>query len=356
VEQPHKGGDAARAPRERALAARACPSAHHPRASSEPPLLARAQAVASVVAPSLQIPTRGLETFHPSRAAALPDEALLFAIGLIQRQLRSVAKAPPAAGAFVCGAGDVTQDPFSAVRVPCVNIESQPGRVGDSGPIADAAGDGGGGASAASGSACAAEGTSAADVAGGVAGNDAANGAADRPAGDQQRLRLVVFQLQQTSVALLVEEEAPNWSQPLWYQQLQAQLVPEMQPIAALLAETAAKLQSVEDVHRFIYFNRLNLVLKSSIRAMRAGLTGRLGLHTEPKQLLNRLHADLTGEHGVREVALQTAGAHGWLVGQASNSRGLYLLLDGRDCSWSEVHQEVQALCAARFSNIFLEG
>lgn len=79
-------------------------------------------------------------------------------------------------------------------------------------------------------------------------------------------------------------------------------------------------------------------------------------MHTEPKHLLNRLHADLTsGEHGVREVALQTAGAHGWLVGHASGARGFYLLLDGRDCSWSEVHQEVQALCTSRFSNIFLE-
>ena len=57
----------------------------------------------------------------------------------------------------------------------------------------------------------------------------------------------------------------------------------------------------------------------------------------------------------MREVALQTAGAHGWLVGHASGARGFYLLLDGRDCSWSEVHQEVQALCTSRFSNIFLE-
>ena len=47
--------------------------------------------------------------------------------------------------------------------------------------------------------------------------------------------------------------------------------------------------------------------------------------------------------------------AHGWLVGHASDSRGFYLLLDGRDCTWSEVHQEVQSLCAQHFSNIFLE-
>ena len=63
-----------------------------------------------MVAPSLQIPTRGLQAFPPSAAAELCDEALLFAIGLLQRQARSVAKPPPAAGSFVCGAGDGTQD------------------------------------------------------------------------------------------------------------------------------------------------------------------------------------------------------------------------------------------------------
>ena len=406
------------------------------------------RAVASVVAPSLQIPTKTLEAFHPSRAASLPDEALLFAIALIQRQLRSVAKSAPAAGGFVCGAADATQDPYSAVRVPAVYIEKQPGTYGSefshpapsNAPEAEAPepsseptpppsppedGEGGGGEAAESSSAAAvaaaiaavdisegaapspaAEGSSKAsgkqpvvESGGGEERDDAGNGgeagsSTDPPpplpldappdgpprrnssdpsslaathfsvsspppgppgAGPLWKYRLVVFQLQQTSIVMLVDEYSPNWTQPSWYSQLQAQIVPELQGLASQLAETQSKLAAVEDNHRFIYFNRLNLVLKSSIRAMRAGLTGRLGLHNEPKQLLNRLHADLSGEHKVREVALQTAGAHGWLVGHASDSRGFYLLLDGRDCTWSEVHQEVQSLCAQHFSNIFLE-
>ena len=54
-------------------------------------------------------------------------------------------------------------------------------------------------------------------------------------------------------------------------------------------------------------------------------------------------------------MALQTAGAHGWLVGHANQSRGFYLLLDGLDCSWNEVHQEVTTLCSTRFAPFFLE-
>ena len=37
----------------------------------------------------------------------------------------------------------------------------------------------------------------------------------------------------------------------------------------------------------------------------------------------------------------------------ASESRAFYLLLEGRECSWSEVHHEVQSLCHVHFSNIY---
>ena len=57
--------------------------------------------------------------------------------------------------------------------------------------------------------------------------------------------------------------------------------------------------------------------------------------------------------HLLRYARLQTPGAHGWLVGHASESRAFYLLLEGRECSWSEVHHEVQSLCHVHFSNIY---
>ena len=127
------------------------------------------------------------------------------------------------------------------------------------------------------------------------------------------RLRLVVFQLEQTSLALLVDEAcAAQWTQPLWYEQLRSLLLPELQPLAAALLDAHGRMGAVEDPHRFIYFNRSNL--KSSIKPTKYGLSGRLGLHAEPRALLNRMHADLTdGGEGVREVALQTPGSHGWL-------------------------------------------
>ena len=49
------------------------------------------------------------------------------------------------------------------------------------------------------------------------------------------------------------------------------------------------------------------------------------------------------------------AASDGWLVGRLSGSREFYMLFDANYTNFSEVHQEVVALCAVHFSNIFLD-
>jgi len=51
----------------------------------------------------------------------------------------------------------------------------------------------------------------------------------------------VVFQLQQAVIALLVDDSSQQWMQPLWYQHLAALLVPELQPLTALLASRSSR-------------------------------------------------------------------------------------------------------------------
>eukprot|EP00900_Chrysochromulina_parva_P020345 jgi/Chrpa1/2944/Chrysochromulina_OHIO_Genome00002271-RA len=163
----------------------------------------------------------------------------------------------------------------------------------------------------------------------------------------------------QAVVTMLVDESAPQWQQPVWYQQLAALLVPELQPLAPLLAETQQRMTQLEEPYRFVYFNRHNLALKSSMRAAKAGAQ-RMGLGAEVKLLLDRVHTDvagggLSGGGRLKEVVLH-AGPAGWIVGRGGGSRGLYVVLDGREYAWSEVLQEVQALMQSHFSNIFLDG
>lgn len=112
-------------------------------------------------------------------------------------------------------------------------------------------------------------------------------------------------------------------------------------------------MSAVEDPYRYVYFNGLNLFLKCSLKAGRAGPAGRLGLSYALNVLLNRLHSDLA-EGEVREVALRS-GSDGWLVGRASGSRVFFLLFDAKYTTLAEVNNEVQSLSAMHFSSIFLE-
>ena len=269
----------------------------------------------------------------------------------------------PAAGSFVCGASDSLQDARSAVRVPCVYIEPQPGGGGGGGGEAsggEASGGAGGGGGGGSGGGAEGGVPAASDgggggsgSSGGESGGSGANGSGGGGGGGGEcdRYRLVVFQLQQVAVAMLVEEASANWAHPLWYQQLAGMLVPELQPLAGLLAEQHTRVAALEEPYRFAYFNKVrgrwqvacggwhaaggmwhaarvhladpcmlacfhqdNLALKCTIRntsSHRPGGHHRLGLSPEARTLLERVHADLKGGGPLTEVHGASRMVHG---------------------------------------------
>ena len=248
-----------------------------------------------------------------SDVSELPDHLLGLVLAQVHRQARTQASARHAAsthqGSFLCGAADPLQDGRSAVRVPALLTEAL----------------------------------------------NAATGVQE-----EAWCRLVVFQVGHTSLALLLEEEPAVWSQPLWYQQLAALLAAELQPLSVQLAEQHARLQALDDPHRYIYFNRLNLAVKCSLRGDKGGgarpgaAAGALRLSSSRLNVvLNRMHADLASGD-TREIALKTA-SDGWLVGRLSGAREFYMLFDAKYTNFSEVHQEVLSLCSLHFSNIFLD-
>ena len=285
--------------------------------------------------------SRRAEEFNAAAAAPLSasDGGLAISLALAHLRLRSAQAAPPLGGAFVVGAGDPMQEGRASVAVPRVFIEEQPGDGGD--------GDDGGGAGAPPAA--------------------AASAAPWRCS----VYRLVVYQLQHTAVALLVDDSAADaWGAPSWYEGVAATLAAELPALSAQLADQHSRHQAHEDPFRYVYFNRLNLAVKTSVRGggsgggggggggggaggARAGRVGRLGLSSALSALLNRTHADLA-EGEVREVALKSS-ADGWLVGQVSGSRELYMLFDAKYTNLSEVHQEMLALKAQNFSNIFMD-
>lgn len=130
-------------------------------------------------------------------------------------------------------------------------------------------------------------------------------------------------------------------------------LVPELQPVSLALAEKHTRTKSIDDPYRYVYFNRRNLYLKCSPKAGRAGPAGRLGLSHTLNASLHQLYADFE-EGKVREVAFRSV-CNGWVVGRTSGSRLFFLWFDASFTSLAEVHNEVQALSAMHFTNIFLD-
>ena len=98
----------------------------------------------------------------------------------------------------------------------------------------------------------------------------------------------------------------------------------------------------------------MNLAVKTaSLLKGRPGLSSRLALSNAIKVIMNRARSDFLEGH-VREVMLKLpSSSDGWLVGRVANGRELYMLTDSKVASMSEVHQELQALRARNFSNIF---
>ena len=73
---------------------------------------------------------------------------------------------------------------------------------------------------------------------------------------------------------------------------------------------TRADLVLPSAFRRFVYFNSDNFALKCSIRnssSHRPGGYHRLGISSEVKELLERVHADLSGERRIHEVRYATA-------------------------------------------------
>uniref|UniRef100_A0A7S0P4V2 CCZ1/INTU/HPS4 third Longin domain-containing protein n=1 Tax=Calcidiscus leptoporus TaxID=127549 RepID=A0A7S0P4V2_9EUKA len=159
--------------------------------------------------------------------------------------------------------------------------------------------------------------------------------------------RLVVFRMQDVTAAILVEDGSSCWTSHGWYQQLGAQLAVELHPLASLLSMEAKRTQLENDAFRFLYFNRINLALKTSLRSSRGALSRTLN------HAMLRAKADLKAGQ-VREAAYKTSD--GWVIARVSGSRELYMVSENKFATLSELHQEVLALSTMHLSHIFLDG
>ena len=153
------------------------------------------------------------------------------------------------------------------------------------------------------------------------------------------------------NLLLVLRLVAPEQDQLLFFEKMQAFIKPRLSAIHQTLEEWMDKragVVSVEDSFRFIYFNSMNLALKSCLPFYQ--------IHSDTLRILNRMHREFSERPDcISERVIQTR-KHQWVVAKSSDQRCLYLLIDGPAESvfnLSQVDEHVQKLTSTVFGNIW---
>jgi len=133
------------------------------------------------------------------------------------------------------------------------------------------------------------------------------------------------------------------------YQQLDAYIVPHLNFLAPILADHYIRKHGNEDQYRYVYFNHMNLAMKTSLKQKGSDLP------RETMKMLNEIHADFETQPSVpSEVLIRTSGDR-WLVGRKSDQREFYVFFDSKNANLLEINEDVRKLSGTYFNNIFID-
>jgi len=107
--------------------------------------------------------------------------------------------------------------------------------------------------------------------------------------------------------------------------------------------------KAADDGFRYLYFNHMNLALKTSINKKATALP------KEVMKLLTELHSEFErSPESVCEVMLKLS-SDGWIVGRKSDRRELFVVIEGRSANLIDATEEIRKLSMSHFGNIFIE-
>ena len=130
---------------------------------------------------------------------------------------------------------------------------------------------------------------------------------------------------------------------------------PQLGNLSSIITEQASKrsIISTDQQYRFVYFNEMNLAIKSSIHAKRS--TTLVSVSPDIMRILVDIHSDLEKSKSGGEIVTKTL-ADCWIVGKKSGCREFFVILNQKNATLVEINEEVQRLMMTSFNNIlFLE-
>jgi hypothetical protein len=165
--------------------------------------------------------------------------------------------------------------------------------------------------------------------------------------GESEPLTLAIYQRQQVSCVLVIDPAVAKEAQ--FHRQLLDTISPHIDQLAPQLAEQTRRKLPPTDDYRFVYFNQMNLALKTSLP--KRGLS----IPRDVQRLLLELHSDFERSSDTSGEAMVKLSADGWVVARKSDRRELYVYVEARNANLIDVSEDIKKLSSTHFANIFID-
>eukprot|EP01095_Lingulamoeba_sp_RSL-Kostka_P001989 TRINITY_DN12839_c0_g1_i1.p1 TRINITY_DN12839_c0_g1~~TRINITY_DN12839_c0_g1_i1.p1 ORF type:complete len:465 (+),score=121.41 TRINITY_DN12839_c0_g1_i1:17-1411(+) len=167
-----------------------------------------------------------------------------------------------------------------------------------------------------------------------------------------KELYLVIFQKKNITCLLLFKDEEPKDIKI--YKQIYSLISSQVDNISIDIYESQntylSKNNKSEDIYCYIYFNHMNLAIKTSLD--RKGKT--INITKDTMRILNQMHYDFeNSEENLNEIIVRTAKDR-FIVGKKAEHRELYFISEDKK-NLIEVTDEIKRLNLLQFNNIFID-
>jgi len=168
-----------------------------------------------------------------------------------------------------------------------------------------------------------------------------------------QRYQLVIHHTGNIILLFLVKDDKDKPLERNWYRLLDNDIVRHIQDarLAQTIADSYARKEVFDEQYKYIYFNRMNLALKTSLVHKGADITPVV------MKVLSGMHEQfIHPTDGISEVLLKTVNDL-WIVGRCTEEREFYLIFDkskDKELTLVEINEQVKHLSMMYFQSIFI--
>ncbi|KJE98104.1 hypothetical protein, variant [Capsaspora owczarzaki ATCC 30864] len=164
---------------------------------------------------------------------------------------------------------------------------------------------------------------------------------------DGESLHLIIYQSNNAIVCFLVD--ASVHFDIKFYRDLDSYIAPQVRGLSETISEHLAKRSAVESHYRYIYYNHMNLALKSTMHNKR-----QLTVPPDVLRILSDMRSHFEKSPLTHELVVKML-SDCWVVGRKSEQREIFVMLQQKNANLIEINDEVRRLCMTLFNNIFLE-